>query len=85
MIALMPFPSHVPHDFWITLNATWDRELEVIMEPLILYRRHPAAASVSATSMKRPYTTIVMERIRLATAILSRRSIRRWNAIKPGP
>jgi glycosyltransferase involved in cell wall biosynthesis len=74
--SLMPFPAHVPHDFWITLNAAWDRELEVILEPLILYRRHPSTASVSATAMKRPLSTIFLERIRLAGAMLLRRTMR---------
>jgi glycosyltransferase involved in cell wall biosynthesis len=70
---LMPFPRNVPHDFWITLNATWDHDLEIIADPLILYRRHPSTASVSATALKRPLTTILMERTRLSKAMFSRR------------
>jgi glycosyltransferase involved in cell wall biosynthesis len=73
---LMPFPSNVPHDFWITLNATWDHELEIIMDPLILYRRHSATASVSATGQTRPLTTILIERFRLSKAMFSRRMLR---------
>ncbi|MDP8984384.1 MAG: glycosyltransferase [Pseudomonadota bacterium] len=78
--ALMPFPPHVPHDFWITLNATWDRELEIIMDPLILYRRHSSAASVSATGLKRPFLTILTERATLAAAMISRRMRRKTSS-----
>jgi glycosyltransferase involved in cell wall biosynthesis len=76
---LMPFPPNVPHDFWITLNATWDHDLEIIMNPLILYRRHPSTASVSATALKRSLTTIFMERVRLSKALFSRRI---WRLMK---
>jgi glycosyltransferase involved in cell wall biosynthesis len=75
--ALMPFPRDVPHDFWITLNAIWDRDLEIIRDPLILYRRHASAASVSATELKRPFSTILTERVMLAGAMISRRMARR--------
>jgi cellulose synthase/poly-beta-1,6-N-acetylglucosamine synthase-like glycosyltransferase len=71
---LLPFPPNVPHDFWITLNATWDRDLEVILDPLILYRRHSSTASVSATDQKRTLTTIFLERFRLAKTMLVRRT-----------
>jgi glycosyltransferase involved in cell wall biosynthesis len=70
---LMPFPPNVPHDFWITINALWDHDLEIIMDPLILYRRHPSTASVSATASKRPLPTIFVERFRLSKAMISRR------------
>jgi glycosyltransferase involved in cell wall biosynthesis len=74
--SLLPFPPHVPHDFWVTLNAIWDHELEVVMDPLILYRRHPTTASVSASALKRRKSTIFMERFRILTAMLKRRSLR---------
>jgi glycosyltransferase involved in cell wall biosynthesis len=70
---LVPFPPNVPHDFWITLNALWDHDLEVLMDPLILYRRHSSSASVSATALKRPFATILMERVRISKAMFSRR------------
>jgi len=73
---LLPFPSGVPHDFWITLNAVWDQNLEVIMAPLILYRRHPTSASVSATDLKRPLRTIFCERLAIAKHLLCRRATR---------
>jgi glycosyltransferase involved in cell wall biosynthesis len=74
--SLLPFPSNVPHDFWVTLNATWDHELEVVMDPLIVYRRHPATASVSATALRRQKSVIFLERFRLAKEMLLRRSLR---------
>jgi glycosyltransferase involved in cell wall biosynthesis len=62
---MIPFHALVPHDFWIALNAAWDGELEVIESPLILYRRHASTASVSATTNKRPLSTILTERLSL--------------------
>jgi glycosyltransferase involved in cell wall biosynthesis len=74
---LLPFPPGVPHDFWITLNASWESNLEVISDPLILYRRHPSALSVSATSQKRRLDTILRERARIAVAMFRHRIGRR--------
>jgi len=70
---LLPFPPHVPHDFWITLNAVWDRKIEVILNPLILYRRHSTSASVSATCVRRPTKTILLERLRMLVHLLFHR------------
>ena len=70
---LLPFPKHIPHDFWITLNAALDHELGIIRRPFILYRRHPTTASVSATSRTRRMRVIVTERIRLLATLFSRR------------
>jgi glycosyltransferase involved in cell wall biosynthesis len=70
---LMPFPSGVPHDFWISLNAAWEGNLEIIRDPLILYRRHPSTASVSATAAKRQATTILRERLAMAKYLFVRR------------
>jgi glycosyltransferase involved in cell wall biosynthesis len=69
---LMPFPDGIPHDFWLTLNAAWDNCLEVVRTPLILYRRHPAALSPSATNRTRGLRTKLSERLRLAIGILRR-------------
>jgi glycosyltransferase involved in cell wall biosynthesis len=63
---LLPFPADVPHDFWISLNAIWDCQMAVIPEPLILYRRHAATASISATTLKRRRWIILSERIKMA-------------------
>jgi len=70
---LMPFPRGIPHDFWLTLNAAWDNCLVVVRAPLILYRRHPAAASPSATNRVRRLRTKASERLRLAAGLLMRR------------
>jgi glycosyltransferase involved in cell wall biosynthesis len=59
---LLPFPERVPHDFWITLNAALSGQFEVLREPLLLYRRHGAAASLSASGRKRSLLTIAAER-----------------------
>jgi len=71
--ALMPFPPGIPHDFWLTLNAAWDDCFEVVKAPLILYRRHPAAVSPSATHRDRGLRTKASERLRLALAMLRHR------------
>jgi glycosyltransferase involved in cell wall biosynthesis len=73
LLSLLPVPDGVPHDFWISLNATWDRCLEVLPQPLILYRRHAAVLSESATDRKRAKGTILQERIRILAAFLGRR------------
>lgn len=72
---LLPFPRGVPHDFWITMNAAFDRKLEVLSIPLILYRRHDRALSVTATGQRRSVTTIAAERTRIAIHMLLRRLI----------
>jgi glycosyltransferase involved in cell wall biosynthesis len=73
LLSLLPFPAEIPHDFWISLNAAWDEQIAVVMQPLILYRRHPATASISATSSKRPRLTIFLERFRVLKAMMLRR------------
>jgi glycosyltransferase involved in cell wall biosynthesis len=70
---LLPFPTGVPHDFWLTLNAAWDDSFAIVREPLILYRRHDAAVSPTGTARRRRWQTIFAERARLASALLSRR------------
>lgn len=77
---LLPFPRGVPHDFWITVNAAFDRKLEVLPMPLILYRRHNRAHSVTATGQKRGMGTIAAERTRIAIHMLLRRLITRRGA-----
>ena len=74
---LLPFPIGVPHDFWITFNAVVDGELAVIHKPLILYRRHGNAASVTATGVRRSLGTQATERARLLVAMLRHRLAQR--------
>jgi glycosyltransferase involved in cell wall biosynthesis len=73
---VMPFPAGVPHDFWLTVNAAWDDAFGIVTEPLILYRRHEGAVSPSGTGRRRSSRTILTERARLATALISRRLLR---------
>ena len=70
---LLPFPLGVPHDFWITFNAAWDDSLEIVHTPLILYRRHSGAISLSATQKRRLLYTIGVERLRLIGSAFRRR------------
>jgi len=80
---LLPFPRGVPHDFWLTLNAAHDGALGIVKTPLILYRRHASAFSVSATNNRRPLITITAERARLAFQMLGRRLFHRTSALAP--
>ncbi len=75
--SLRPFPGDVPHDFWLTLNAAWDRRLAIIDKPLILYRRHAQVASVTATGGKRSKAAIAAERFAIARAMLRHRVLGR--------
>jgi glycosyltransferase involved in cell wall biosynthesis len=69
----LPLPRYIPHDHWLTLNAAWDNALEVIPTPLILYRRHPAAHSPSATLGRRSLPTIAIERGVIVATMIARR------------
>jgi glycosyltransferase involved in cell wall biosynthesis len=82
--ALLPFPAGIPHDFWLTCNAAFDGKLAVIRRPLILYRRHSSAFSVTATKRRRLLSTIAAERARLITAMLRHRLSRRSRALGHG-
>jgi glycosyltransferase involved in cell wall biosynthesis len=70
---LLPLPSRIPHDFWLTFNAAWDDSLEIIQTPLILYRRHAAASSPTATNHRRSLAEIAAERCILAATMINRR------------
>ncbi len=75
--SLLPFPAGIPYDFWITVNAAWDGALHVTRVPLILYRRHPHALSVSATGRRRAPGTIAAERLAILASMVRRRWITR--------
>jgi len=74
---LLPFPAGVPHDFWLTFNAACDDTLAVLRTPLILYRRHADAHSITATGLRRPLARIAAERVRLIGAMLRHRRSQR--------
>jgi hypothetical protein len=57
----------------LTLNAAWDESLEIIHTPLILYRRHAAAFSPTATHRSRSLAKIATERCILAATMIDRR------------
>jgi glycosyltransferase involved in cell wall biosynthesis len=72
--SVLPFPGEVPHDFWITLNAVLRRQFEVVREPLLLYRRHGAVASLSASRRKRSPMRIARERWAVLRALWRQRA-----------
>lgn len=75
--SLLPFPARVPHDFWLTFNAVVDGKLTIVQTPLILYRRHGDALSVTARGRRRSFGSIAAERIRLISAMVRHRLIPR--------
>jgi len=82
--SLLPVPAGIPHDFWLSLNAALDHSLAVVDTPLILYRRHAATASPTATGNKRPLAVMLMERCRLLIALCRRRLFARRTDASPG-
>lgn len=72
VLASLPFPAHVPHDMWLSIRAARRGQLAVIDTPVILYRRHGTAVSVTASGRRRSLGTILTERLRLARALLTR-------------
>lgn len=68
----LPVPEGVPHDMWLSICAARRRELAVVRAPFILYRRHPSAASVTASANTRPLRHILTERMQLGWALISR-------------
>jgi glycosyltransferase involved in cell wall biosynthesis len=73
LASLLPLPAGVPHDFWISFNAAWDGVLQVVSAPLILYRRHAAVSSPTATARQRTVFEISSERFRLVSLMARRR------------
>jgi glycosyltransferase involved in cell wall biosynthesis len=63
--SILPFPAHVSHDTWISLNAALKRRFVVVTEPLILYRRHVGNASLSGTKGRRVLSLVIKERAAL--------------------
>lgn len=78
---LLPFPAGVSHDFWLTFNAACDNTLAILRTPLILYRRHADAHSLTAMGLRRPLGTIAAERVRLIGAMLRHRRGQRRHPI----
>jgi glycosyltransferase involved in cell wall biosynthesis len=71
----LPLPARIPHDHWLSLLAAARGQLHVIRQPLILYRRHTAVASITGlVGRRRSLLTICAERSRLLMA-LARRAI----------
>lgn len=71
--SLLPLPAGIPHDFWLSLNAAWDHQLKAILVPMILYRRHLAAHSPTATRRTRELGIVFRERLRIIRMMLLRR------------
>jgi glycosyltransferase involved in cell wall biosynthesis len=77
LATLLPVPTGVPHDFWLSINAALDGALGIVPTPLILYRRHAAALSTTANDRSRDFLTIATERWRILQTVLKRRA---WSA-----
>lgn len=70
VMGALPFPSGVPHDQWLSVLAALRGELDVIREPVILYRRHASTASVTGHAIKRPISVVLKERLLLLKALV---------------
>ncbi|MDR3415442.1 MAG: glycosyltransferase family 2 protein [Nevskia sp.] len=71
--AALPIPQQVyMHDVWIGLIANLLFRVEFLPEPLILWRRHGATATVVAATRKRLSTSIVRRRLTLALRLSGR-------------
>jgi len=54
---ILPFPKNIPmHDQWIGLRAERYGSVTVLSEPLMLWRRHGAAQTISPSSFKQKIT-----------------------------
>jgi glycosyltransferase involved in cell wall biosynthesis len=82
LTSLLPVPDGLPHDFWLSINAALDRSLAVLDTPLIMYRRHSNNASPSASGRKRALSVVLVERIRIARALLARRATAKINGLR---
>jgi glycosyltransferase involved in cell wall biosynthesis len=66
----LPFPRYWPHDQWLSIQAALQHQLTVIHEPFILYRRHQATLSPTATARQRPIRIRIIERCRMIWTML---------------
>lgn len=73
VLTSLPVPKGVPHDMWLSIRAARRGELAVVRMPFIQYRRHASVASATASTRSRPLNRILIERLRLGWALLSRR------------
>jgi hypothetical protein len=55
---------------WLSIQAARRRQLAVVREPFILYRRHQGALSATGTTRQRKWSERLAERLRLAKALL---------------
>ncbi len=69
---LMPFPSGVPHDWWIGVGAAVQGSVQYVDEYLVLYRIHSGNAYHPAGSRWRRLRAEHAMRFRLLQALLTR-------------
>ncbi|MGC6399980.1 glycosyltransferase [Sphingomonas sp. FW199] len=70
--ACLPFPAQIPHDMWLAAQAAREGELAVVRDPFILYRRHAAVVSATASTSRRATRERLVERVRLLHAMTTR-------------
>lgn len=70
LLANLPFPKGVPHDMWLSVQASRRGELAIIENPLILYRRHQGVVSATGSASKRPIFVRLSERLKLLVAVI---------------
>lgn len=73
LLANLPFPDGVPHDLWLSVQASRRGKLSVVAAPFILYRRHQSALSATGSNSRRPLALRLRERLLLLWALVYRR------------
>lgn len=69
----LPFPKKpVPHDIWLGLLAEWKHQVEMIDEPLILYRRHCGNTSTSGSKSQFTLGTKLLYRYYIVSQLFVR-------------
>ncbi len=69
----LPFPPGLPmHDMWLGLVAQCKGSVHFLPRPLVLYRRHGAAASTAGGPSTRSWGARIALRVRLARALARR-------------
>ncbi|MBA6303751.1 glycosyltransferase [Colwellia sp. MB02u-14] len=69
----LPFPKNIPmHDVWLSLISLIKGKHIMIIEPMLLYRRHGGNASSTSSKSTRVLNTIIHERFRLLSSLVLR-------------
>jgi glycosyltransferase involved in cell wall biosynthesis len=66
----MPLPTGVAHDWWLGLCASVVDKVLFMPDQLVQYRRHGGAASLAASTKRRPLSLKLRDRWRVGVALI---------------